>query len=912
LGQNPLNTLLLAAFATVFLQGYASATARAGVQAPAQAKPPAPAKAASPLPARPRISAVRTTARITVDGRLDEADWERAAPAKDFVQRDPDEGKPATEQTEVRILYDDDAIYVGARMFDSEPSKIAKRLTRRDGDNDGIADWFGVAFDGHHDRLTGSIFTVTASGSLRDGVFANDSSEDDTWDGVWDAAVTIDEKGWIAEMRVPFSQLRFPASERQVWGMHAVRYIQRKNEESWWSLAPKNKSGIVSWAGDLDGLDGVKGRRHLELLPYVTARSEISGTAEPGDPFNDGRTGSAAVGLDLKWGLSSNMTMDATVNPDFGQVEVDPAVVNLTVFETFFEERRPFFIEGSQAFDRFGRNGASGYMGFNRSNPTLFYSRRIGRSPQGAAAGEYVGRPSSTTILGAAKVTGKTSRGWTVNFIDAATAREHADTQSAGGVQGKTEVEPFTNYLAARVRRDVGQRAGFGMLTTAVNRDLSDPSLNAQLAGSAFVVGGDGHLFLTGKRDYVVTGSFSGSRVAGSQASIARLQRSSARYYQRPDATHVAFDPTAESLSGWNLQSDFNKNNGGIRPNASFWAVSPGFEVNDAGYMTNADRMGGHAALVFLKPTPDRFSRNRQLFLAKWNTWNFAGDPMGDGYYASFYATLRNYWSVDVTAHTGRQVYSDRLTRGGPMMGSPSFSAYSGEIEGDERKPIVWSVQGFYETESDGSWSGEGEIGLKIKPLPTLSIEVGPVFTHQLNATQYVRAVSDPSAVEMYGTRYVFGALDQKELGMETRLNLILSPRMSLQMYVQPLISVGRYTGFKEAARPRTFDYLRYGQDTGTISFDAAAGVYTVYPGPGGTGTPFVIPNPDFTFTSLRANTVFRWEFKPGSTLYVVWTQQREDETTDGRFAFNQDISRMMRAPGDNVFMVKASYWFGR
>ena len=870
-----------------------------------------PPAAAAPARPTPRISAVRVTAKIAVDGRLDEADWARAQPAKDFLQKDPDEGKPATEPTEVRFLYDDDALYVGARMFDSEPSKIAKRLTRRDGDGDGIADRIIVGLDAHHDKLTGSMFWVTAAGSIGDAVLFNDSSDDDTWNGVWDAAVSIDEKGWIAEMRIPFSQLRFSKADQQVWGLHVVRMVQRKQEETWWALVPKNESRLVSLAGDLDGLDGIVSRRHLELLPYVTARSEISGTAEPGDPFNDGRTAAGSIGLDAKWGFTSNMTLDATVNPDFGQVEVDPAVVNLTVFETFYEERRPFFIEGSQAFDGFGRNGASGYMGFNRTNPTLFYSRRVGRTPQGAAAGEYVDRPTSTTIIGAAKVTGKTSHGWTVNFIDAATAREYAGT-STGGVQGKAEVEPFSNYLAARVRRDVGQRAGFGMLTTAVNRNLSDPALNAQLPGSAFVLGGDGHLFLTGKRDYVVTGSFSGSRVAGSQTSIARLQRSSARYYQRPDATHLTFDPAAESLSGWNLQSDFNKNSGGIRPNASFWAVSPGFEVNDTGYMTNADRMGGHAALVFLKPTPDRFSRDRSLFVAKWNTWNFAGDAMGDGYFAQFGATLRNYWSFQVGAHAGRWVYSDRLTRGGPMLRAPGFTVTSASIEGDERKTVVWELDGAYETRPDGSWSGEVEIGLTFKPLPTFSIEVGPRFTRGLTAAQYVRAVTDAEAVAMYGRRYVFGALDQTEFGMETRLNLILNPRMSLQMYLQPLLSNGRYTGFKEALQPRTYDFAVYGRDTGTISFDAANGVYTVYPGPGGTGTPFLIPNPDFNYTSLRANTVFRWEFKPGSTLYVVWTQQREDETSDGRFAFNQDISRMMRAPGDNVFMVKMSYWFGR
>jgi hypothetical protein len=864
---------------------------------------------APPEPTVPRISSLRTTARIAVDGHLDEGDWQRAQPAKDFLQRDPDEGKPATEATEVRILFDDDAIYVGARMFDRDPSRISKRLTRRDGDTEGIADWFTVAFDAHHDHLTGAMFSVTAAGSVVDGVLFNDSDRDDTWDAVWDAAVSIDDKGWTAEMRIPFSQLRFPASDRQVWGMHAMRYVQRKNEETWWAFVPKKDEAIVSRMGEVDGLDGIRARRHLELLPYGTARSEFSGTSEPGDPFNDGRTGSAALGLDVKWGFTSNMTMDATVNPDFGQVEVDPAVVNLTVFETFFEEKRPFFIEGAEAFNRFGRNGASGYMGFNRTNPTLFYSRRIGRSPQGGAAGEYVDRPASTTILGAAKLTGKTSRGWTVNFIDAVTAREWADT-ATGASRGRTEVEPLSNYLATRVRRDVGQRAGFGMLATAVSRDLRDPALSEQLARSALVIGGDGHLFLTGKRDYVVTGSLSTSRVAGSTTAISRLQRSSARYYQRPDATHLTFNPDVTVLSGWNLQTDFNRNNGTIRPNASFWAVSPGFEVNDVGFATNVDRMGGHAAVVWLKPTPDRFSRSRHAVIAKWNTWNFAHDIMGDGLFASGGATLRNYWSANLTAHGGRRVLSDRLTRGGPIMKAPGFLQVSAELEGDERKPLVWSISGNYMTRTDASWSGEAELSVKVKPIPSLSIEVGPKLTRELNDTQYVRVVTDPVATATFGKRYVFGAIDQTELSMETRVNVILSPKMSLQMYLQPLLSVGRYSGFKEAAKPRTYDFLRYGRDAGSIAYDANAGAYLVEPGSG--GAPFVLPNPDFNFRSLRVNAVYRWEFRPGSTLYVVWTQQREDETGSGRFAFNEDISSLMRAPSDNVFMLKMSYWFAR
>ena len=866
------------------------------------------AAAATPAPV-PSVRAVRAAGRITIDGHLDEADWRRADPAVTFVQRDPDEGRPATQPTEVRVLYDADAIYFGARLFDREPGKISRRLTRRDADSSGVADTIIIGLDPHHDHLTGALFAVTAAGSLRDGVLFNDSDEDDSWDGVWEAAVTIDDQGWTAEIRIPFSQLRFPASDHQTWGFNLVRTITRTNEEDWWALAPKKDSAIISRSGHLTDLDGVRGRRHLDLLPYATAKGEANNTVEPGNPFTDGHTLTGSLGLDVKWGVSSNVTVDATANPDFGQVEVDPAVVNLSAFETFYDEKRPFFIEGSDVFSRFGRNGASGFMGFNRANPTLFYSRRIGRTPQGSAGGDFVDMPSATTILGAAKITGKTARGWTVNFIDAVTSREWAET-AVGVVRETVEVEPLTNYAAARVRRDIGARAGVGMLATLVNRDLRDAGLQARLADSAYVVGGDGHLFLNSGRDYVVTGALSTSYLSGAPAAIARLQRSSARYFQRPDATHLTLDPAADTLAGWNLQTDFTRNMGSVRPNASFWAVSPGYEVNDVGYMTTADRMGMHAGFVWLKPTPDAFSRSRNLIAVKWYAWNFAHEKMSDGVYVSGSATFRNYWSASAQFIAVADALSDRLTRGGPMMASPGAQSYGGSISSDGRKALVVSVNGGYETGRDDSWGANGSATVTFKPMPALTLEAGPAFMRGLSVAQYVRTVADPAAVATYGSRYVFGAIDQTEWSMTTRVNVMLSPRMSLQVFAQPLLSVGRYGDFKEAARPRTYEFVRYGQDAGTIAYSAEAGAYLVQPGGG--GTPFVIPNPDFNFKSLRVNAVYRWEFKPGSTLYLVWTQQREDYATQGRFGFNQDISSLMRAPSNNVVMAKVSYWFSR
>jgi hypothetical protein len=857
----------------------------------------------------PTIRAVRLQTPVVVDGRLDEDVWKSPNPATDFVQSDPDEGQPATEKTEIRIAYDEDAIYVGARMFDSQPSQIVQQLTRRD--STGIADCVMIGFDPRHDHLTGFGFVVTAAGTLVDEVIFDDIQEDGSWDGVWDARVSIDSLGWSAELRIPFSQLRFPEEEHQVWGFNAGRVLRRRNEESDWIITPKKESGLVSRFGHLEGLDGIRGRSHLDLLPYATARTERMATAEPGDPFNDGSRTFGGIGLDAKWGLTSNLTLDATVNPDFGQVEVDPAVVNLSAYETFYEEKRPFFIEGATLFAAFGSNGPNNRMGFNRSMPTLFYSRRIGRAPQGSASGEYVDIPSATTILGAGKLTGKTRSGWSVNFLEAATSREYARVENAGA-RSKVEVEPLTNYLAVRAHRDIGQRAGAGVLATAVVRDLSDPALAARLVHDAVVVGGDAHLFLNGKRDWVVTGSFSGSRVSGSEGAITRIQESSAHYFQRPDATQVSLNPNARSVAGWQASFDFNKNTGTLRPNASLWAVSPGFECNDAGFLSRADAAGSHVALLWLRPTPDGFSRYRQLLFSKWWTWNFARELQGDGVWISTYVMFRNYWSLQGALLFTRSTYADRLTRGGPTLRNPRSSYASMGLETDDRKAISLQFTGEWSRSGLGGWTSTAGGSLSVRPTSALTISTGPSLTRDFVRVQYVTASADPSATAMYGTRYVFGDLSQTEVVMETRVNYILTPRMSFQLYAQPLLSAGRYSGFKEPGRPRDMSYLRYGQDLGAITFDPSSEIYTVDPQvPGGSG-PFSFANPDFNFKSLRVNAVFRWEFRLGSTLYVAWTQQRVDTARPGQFDLSRDLSSMWRAPGDNVLMVKLSYWFSR
>src|SRR5687767_9698773 len=424
----------------------------------------------------PSLSASRAATPPIIDGRLDEPSWQTAAAAGDFRQYEPTEGAPATERTEVRVLYDNTSLYVGVRLYDSEPGRIVARMSRRDEDPD--ADRFTFYVDALHDRLTGAAFEVSAAGAQRDASLSNDTNRDNSWDAVWESAVSIDEEGWVAELRIPLSQLRYLKSERQTWGFNVERFIYRKNERVWLELVPKAESGLASRMANLTDIDGIEPRRALEVTPYSVLRSEFIEPPVSGNPFNDGSRYFAATGVDLKIALRSNVIFNATVNPDFGQVEIDPAVVNLGAFETFFPERRPFFIEGNQIFSNFGNLGANNNFGFNRSEPTVIHTRRIGRFPQGTATGDFVDIPSSTTILGAAKLTGKTTDDWSFGILEAVTDREHGRAASFSGTQSRTEIEPVTNYFAGRLLKEFNRgRSGVGALATSVNREFGPPSL---------------------------------------------------------------------------------------------------------------------------------------------------------------------------------------------------------------------------------------------------------------------------------------------------------------------------------------------------------------------------------------------------------------------------------------------------
>jgi hypothetical protein len=872
------------------------------------ARPPVFAQSAEsiPPPLARVVRATRTAHPPVIDGHLSDETWAQSIPVSGFTQRDPDEGRPATDDTEIRILYDDAALYVGARMFDRDPSALGRRMTARDNGFDG--DWIGIYLDPLHDHLTGAMFRVSAANVQQDMILYNDSWTDSSWDAVWQSAVAVDDRGWTAEIRIPLSQLRFTGAQEQTWGINVERYVQRRNESTFLRMVPKNDSGLASKMIDLEGLDGLSPARHLEWLPYTAGRTEFI-KPQDGNPFNDGSRAFGSAGVDMKWGVTNNLTLNASVNPDFGQVEVDPAVVNLTAFETYYQEKRAFFLEGSQIFGNFGNGGANDSWGFNNSEPTLFYSRRIGRKPQLSASGDFVDAPTATTILGAVKVTGKTHSNWSLGFLEAVTGEENARIQNAAS-RSRALVEPLTNYAVARVQHDIGRRAGIGMLLTATTRQLPDDNARAALVKQAYVVGADGYFFLDKKHVWAVNGRLSGSQVDGSTSVITTLQRAPQRYFQRPDEPQVGLDPTRTSLQGFTGRVMLNRNTGIWHLNASLWGVSPGFESNDLGFLSTSDRAGTHVVWTLQNNAPGKVLRSRFLWIAKWYTWNFNRELQSDGDQISFQMRFLNYWNLNLNAGTNQETLSDRLTRGGPLAISPAGSFLNVNGNTDSRKVVSFGAFTQFNGCDCEAWNRSWGVTVNYKPSSRLTINTGPQWNRQRQAAQYITTVTDPTATSTYGSRYVFGGLNQTQLTLQTRVTALLTPKMSLTLFAQPLLATGDYTAFKELAAPRTFDFIRYGTPGHALSFDGTT--YTVSPDDSAGAPQFTFDNPDFNFKSLRVNAVLRWELKPGSTFYAVWTRQQVDSENPGNFTLGRDMKALFKAPGDDVFLVKMAYWIGK
>jgi hypothetical protein len=860
----------------------------------------------------PVVAASRLQGAIALDGRLDEPAWQAAPVASDFRQAEPREGEPASQRTEVRFLFDEANLYIGARMFDDRGAAgVRTRLVRRDGQVD--SDYLELILDTFHDHLGRIFLLVNPSGVRVDSYAPGGGGDDPSWDPVWEVETTIDSLGWTAEIRIPFSQLRYPREPRQIWGLQIWRQVNRLNELSQWSFWPRNEVGGPQRFGHLEGLEIARSPQRAEVLPYMVGRSSHIPVADPDDPFTDAHSWNYRMGADLKVLLTSNLTLNATVNPDFGQVEVDPAVVNLSAFETFFEERRPFFVESSGLF-RFG--GLNCYFCSNVSSISMFYPRRVGRQPQGAglafAAGPYADLPEASAILGAAKLTGRTPTGWSLGLLDAVTRREHATVAVDDTTRAGVEVEPFTNYFVGRVAKDLrGGATVIRGIATSVVRDLGDPALARLLNRHAEGVGLETETWFK-SRTYRLLTTLAFSQIAGDSQAVLRAQNSSARYFQRPDRQHGGnglfsdrYDPSLTAMRGWALYSRFAKESGNWLFETSVNARSPGFEVNDVAFLSRADYVWMNANLFrqFLKPT----SWFRQLFFIAGGQqqYNFDGDLTDRQAQLFGQIQLRNYWYVSSFVIYRPQVFEDRLTRGGPVVRRPASTFLQLNVSTDSRRTLVLETNPSQGCSEEGACSRAINLDLSIRPASNVSISLGPAFEHAESRAQYVTAVDDPTATAFYGRRYVFADLTQKALSMNTRVNVTFTPTLSLEVFAQPLLVSGRFANYKEFVAPRVLEKQVY------QSMSQADGVVTVDPDGAGPAATFQFNQPDFTFRSLRGNAVLRWEYRPGSTLYLVWTQARANEERLGDLRLGRDVDALLGAPAENIFLVKASYWIG-
>ena len=849
------------------------------------------------------LVAKKINSPIQLDGVLDELFWDNQIGFENFIQRDPDEGANPTERTIIKLAYDESSLYLAARMFDSSPDSIITRLTRRDELVE--CDYITLALDPYHDKRSGYYFSLSAAGTLIDGVLYNDSWDDDSWDGVWEGKAKIDEKGWTAELKIPFSQMRFNESDAMVWGINFRRVIGRKNEEDYLVFVPKKESGVVSHFASLQGFNDVHASGKVEIVPYVTARAEYI-QYDAGDPYNTSAAYVPGAGADLKMGVGSNLNLNATINPDFGQVEIDPAVINLSDVETFYDEKRPFFIEGATIFN-FGYGGARNYWGFNWGGADFFYSRRIGRPLQGDVPYdyEYADYPTGTHILAAAKLTGKVGDSWNVGTIQSVTKREYVRF-SNNGIQSETEVEPLSYYGIFRAQNEFSEgQQGLGFISTLVERNFKDEWLRDEINKSAFTYGLDGWTFLDESKTWVLAGWAGGSHVTGTNQQMINLQESSRHYFQRPHARQVSIDSTAISLNGYAGRVYLNKQKGNFFVNSAFGFITPGFDVNDAGFFYRADILNWHAGAGYYWSDPTDIYRYLETGAAIFQNYDFGGHKTWEGIYNFDYWQFPNYYSFNLNIGYYTETYNNNRTRGGPLTLNPAGYEISGTLSSDSRKDWVVSASaGTYRFNPSYDWFTE--LSLELRLMPNLSFILSPLYQRTFEYTQYVDTYEDPTATNTYGKRYVFGELSQQTLSASIRINWTFSPKLSLQLYVQPLISAGDYNNYKELSKPGTYDFIVYGTDGST--FDSETN--TADPDGDGPAQPIEIDNPDFNVRSLRGNAVLRWEYLPGSVIYFVWTQTRTESEEIGEFQFQDSVSKMVAAEPDNIFMIKVTYWF--
>jgi hypothetical protein len=832
-----------------------------------------------------------------IDGKLDDGCWQHVEWGGNFTQFEPYEDTLPSQKTTFAILYDDNNLYVAIKAYDSEPDKINKTLSRRDQDD---GDWVGIVLDSYEDKLTGFSFSVTAAGSKMDGIFTNDNSEDNSWDPIWYVKTTVDAEGWNAEMRIPLSQLRFTKKESYEWGLEIARFVYRKNETSLWKPLHKSSNKLVSDFGTLEGIHSISPKKDIELFPFALGKLTYS-EKEVGNPYATGKDHSMSAGLDGKISVTNDLTLNFTVNPDFGQVEADPSQVNLSAFESFYPEKRPFFIEGRNIFN-FRMTSGDG----DGSSIGMFYSRRIGRSPHFEPElndNEYAKTQDNTTILGAFKLSGKTRKGTSIGILESFTQKENAYVTKEG-IESKYPVEPFTNYIVARVEQDIDKgNTVVGGLFTATNRSIDHDNF-ITLPAAAYT-GGVNMTHYWDNKNYFFTVKGIFSSIYGSKEAITDIQTSPTHNFQRPDATHLEVDSSITSLTGHGGTLEFGKFGGGHFRILSWitWS-SPKLDFNDLGFMQQSDNIQQVAWFGYNEWQPKHFY-NRYNFGGDFYTgWNFAGQNINKGLEMNGNLQFKNYYSI----FTGFNLQGNSLSaydlRGGPMLKLPPSFNYRIGFDSDQRKKLSMELFMMKRwSQYDNSNMGNIEFSVTYKPINTLSVSLSPGFYVAQDNLQYVTTIegNEPD-------NYIMGQLDSKQFSVSARINIGITPDMSIQYYGQPFYFAGDYSKFKTITNPDAADYYdRFHEYANNeIQLDTENNIYNV--DTDGNGTDFSFDNPDFHFLQYRSNLVYRWEYKPGSTIFLVWSQGRTTDGPEGTFIFSDYSKELRSAPAQNDFLIKISY----
>lgn len=837
-----------------------------------------------------------------IDGLFDDQAWESVEWQGGFIQREPYDGAKPTQNTRFKVLYDDNNVYVAIQALDSVPEDIDKRMTRRD---EFSGDWVAIAFDSYFDKLTAFSFGVNAAGVKNDVIITNDNEDDDTWDPVWYVKTAVDSEGWNAEMRIPLTQLRFAKKEAHVWGLQVMRWLFRKEEFTAWQHIPNETTRWVSKFGELQGIQDIKPKKEVELIPYIMGNTERF-EKEDGNPFATGESYGYSAGIDGKIAVTNDLTLNFTVNPDFGQVEADPSEVNLTAFETFFDEKRPFFIEGSNIYNY---NLTLGDGGLSQDN--LFYSRRIGRRPQYTSDlednlhdNECLDAPEFTRILGAFKLSGKTQNGWSVGVMESATAKEMATIDQEGERREKT-VEPFTNFTNARLQKDINKgNSTIGGMITTTNRKIDDPDLDF-LPHSAYTGGLDFTHFWK-EKTYFVMGKTVFSQVQGSTTAITELQESSTRYFQRPDASHLSVDTSLLSLGGNGGSLTGGKLGGGhwnYILDAS-WR-SPGLELNDQGYLRQADIVQQIFWVQYRIWEPFSIFRSLNVNFNQWSGFDYSGLRQFFGTNMNLNLQFKNYWSFGTGIDRGIENINRTELRGGPALLFPGDWNHWISLSSDARKKLKIGFN-MFNNWGDISHSRFFSAGMSFtyRPIDALSISLSPSYTKGRRDLQYVDTYDFEN-----NQRYIISTLNSKNLNADIRINYNLTPDLTFQYWGQPFVFSGNYSNFKRVTNSMSEDYNSRFHifDNNEISYDELNEIYNVDENQDG-NIDYSIDNPNFNFFEFRSNLVIRWEYVPGSTLFVVWSQGRTGDNNIGEFNFRKDMDALYSIVPHNVFLVKFSY----